>query len=267
MAAFDIDKAFCYNKAVMLLSTWKKINLSRIIIFSIAYVVYALYLVIADKGIYIVNVLLLISAILNGILSIIVFFIDDEDAQKSAKKAFKKFKRSVKLGIQVLKLVILIGSFVIFADDKSATSLALACVMLSITIIGIIFDILKAYIAKTAKQAAHSVGKGIEHVKDALRLSDDWNQVSLTDGKKYRFKAKESVEWWTRYMLRKRGVKDGSLVKYGGRLVFFATKDDVSYVTDTRGHEEEFATASKTLTDYKYVALDQEQKDSPTDPE
>ncbi len=243
----------------MLMSTWKKLNLSRIILFSLAYVVYALYLVISGDGIYIVNVLLLASAVINGVLSVVLFFIDDEDRQKTAKKQFKKFKKTAKLFIQALKLLILAGSFVIYADERTSTSLALATLMLAITLLGVLFDLIKAYMAKKAKQAVHAVGKGIEHVKDALRISDDWNVVTADNGEKYRFKAKEQVEWWTRYVLRKKGVQNGSLVKYGGRLVFFNTSNDVQYVTDVRGQEKQFGAMSATLKDYKYTTPNTEE--------
>ncbi len=238
---------------IMLMSTWQKINLSRIVVISLAYVAYALYLVLSNTGIYIVNVLLLISSILNGGLSLFVFFIDDEDEQKSARRIFKKFKKGTKFFIQALKLVILAGAFIIYADEQSKTSFALAFVMLSLTVISIVFDLIKIYLRKTAAVAVNAVEKGIEHLKDALRISADWNQVTLPDGKKYRFKAKEQVEWWTRYVLRKKGVEDGSLVKYDGKLVFFSSPDDVSYVTDTRGEEEAFEHIRQDLKDYKYL--------------
>ncbi len=236
----------------MLLSTWKKINLARIIIFSLVYIAYSLYLVVSDTGIYIVDILLFLSAILNAALSFITFFIDDEDKHKLAKKLSKKVKKMTKLFIQALKFIILAGSFVIYADEKSVTTLALAFLMLALTIIGLFIDWLKVFIVRKARDAAKAIDKGVEIVKDALHLSDDWNVVFLEGNRKLRFKAKEDVEWWTKYTLRRKGVEDGSLVKYNGKLVFFATKDDIRYVTDMRGYEKQFQEVSKDLTDYKY---------------
>ncbi len=243
----------------MFLSTWKKINLSRIIIFSLAYIAYALFLVLSHTGIYIINILLLVSSVFNGGGSLVVFFIDDEERYKTAKKISKRVRRLMKLAIQVLKVVILVGSFVIYSGKQSDITLALAICMLAITLIGYVFDFIKYLMIKKAKETVKALDKKVEHVKDALHLSRDWNVVFLEDGTKLRFKAKEDVEWWTKYTLRKKKVEDESLVKYNGKLVFFANKDDVKYVTDVRDHEQEFAAIAKHLTDYKYKEVKEDE--------
>ncbi len=226
----------------MYLSTYKKLNLARIVIFTTVYVIYTVVNVVLGRGIKIVSELMLVASLVNAAFSLAILFSDDEDKNKILKKRRKKIKKILKLVANVLKLFILIGSVIFYFDEKDLASLCWTIAIIAISVLGYALDLLKVVIVRTTEGAKISLGYSLERVKKRFGISKKWKSA-IIDGKKCEFMIGEEAPFYARLLLRRAGIEDGTVVNYKGTYLYF---ESPSSIRELSGFDE-------YKDDYRYI--------------
>lgn len=224
----------------MYLSTYKKLNLARIIIFTAVYVIYTVVNVMSGKGIKIVSELMLVASLINAAFSLLILFSDDDDKNKILKRRRKKVKRVLKLIANVLKLFILIGSVIFYFDEKDVGTLCWTIVIIAISVIGYAFDLIKEVIVQTTEGAKISLSYSFERVKKHFGLSKKWKSAIIV-GKKCEFLVGEEAPFYTRLLLRSAGLQDGTVVNYKGTYVYYESPLSIKLLTGYDEYKDDYA--------------------------
>lgn len=241
----------------MYLSTYKKLNLARIIIFTAVYVIYTLFNVVSGRGIKIVSELMLAASLVNAAFSLTILFSDDEDKNKILKRRRKKVKRLLKLIANVLKLFILIGSVVFYFDEKDIGTLCWTIVIIAISVLGCAFDLIKAVIVQTTEGAKISLSYSLERLKKHFGLSKKWKSAVI-EGKKCEFLIGEDAPFYTRLLLRSADLADGTVVNYKGSYVYYESPESIKLLTGYDEYRDDYAYIRSHVKDISDKFSDEE---------